>query len=222
MLSNDMHTNQEGIQNCLRQQPVLVIENALNPEDAESLYEGLGASAAWAPQDTQTWKEQGIDVAEFTYSRNHIDIADQRAPDALKALNTYLNSKTMKQWFSAVSGRRCDKFIASATIFDEGDHISEHNDYYIYEEPGKPRYVRALTFNYYLSKNWNPDWGGNLVWKEPYQRISPNFNTLVLFNVTTNSHHWVEPVTKHPGEKRLSITGWFLTEIQTERFSLSL
>lgn len=40
--------------------------------------------------------------------------------------------------------------------------------------------------------------------------IVPSFNTLVLFNVGENTHHWVGPIAPDVAEKRLLVTGWFL------------
>jgi len=202
--------------------PVLVVPNALDVREAEALYQALDSATSWSKQDIRTWQEQGYDLADFEYKRKHIDLESDFAPPELKGLNQYMNKPETRQWFTNVCGRSCDRFIASATLFGCGDHISEHNDEYTYEELGKPRYTRALTFNYYLSKMWESDWGGNLIWKDPYQCIVPSFNTLVLFRVTENSNHWVEPVKENALEKRLSITGWFLTEIRSGAFNLSL
>jgi Rps23 Pro-64 3,4-dihydroxylase Tpa1-like proline 4-hydroxylase len=100
--------------------------------------------------------------------------------------------------------------------FRKGDYISEHNDLYVYEQKdiNLPKHKRLLTFNYYLSKNWGSGWGGNLVWKKSHKVINPSFNTLVLFNVTTNSMHWVDPVLVDTDIERFSITGWYLQEIK--------
>ena len=67
-----------------------------------------------------------------------------------------------------------------------------------------------VTFNLYLTKRWEAAWGGRLVWKHPRMEIVPSFNTLVLFNVGENTHHWVEPIAAGVTERRLSVTGWFL------------
>lgn len=213
MLNPAILDNKQEIREQLRQ-PVLVIKNALQEKKAEQLYEELLSSCAWVKQDRKT--------QDYTFNRDIINMENDAAPPALKELYGCLMSEEMRRWFSEVSGRQCDSFKAAATLYNRGDRLTEHNDRYIYEEPGKPCYVRALTFNYYLTKAWDPGWGGNFVWKEPYRLISPAFNTLVLFNVTTNSHHWVEAVTGDAGEKRLSVTGWYLSEVKQEKYKLSV
>jgi len=204
---------------ALLQQPVAVIDNALDDDIAETLFQQLMESNSWQQQGTDTIKsaEYGED---FKFHRKSIDMQDPVAPAALKMLYDYLNSEEIRQVFSEISGRQCDSFRAAATIFNKGDHISDHNDLFVYDET--PKYKRVLTFNYYLTKNWEMDWGGNLVWKKPHSVITPKFNTLVLFNVTVNSHHWVEPVLKDTENKRLSITGWYLQEVKKENFKLSI
>lgn len=218
MLNQDIFSNKEKLQGLLHQ-PVVVIDNALETNVAEDLYDQLIESNAWETQGTDKGSISEYDK-DFNFKRDHIDLQNSNAPPALTELYNYLNSAEVRQMFGEISGRQCDSFRAAATIFNKGDQISDHNDLYIYDE--KPKYKRVLTFNYYLTKNWNAEWGGNLVWKKPHAVISPQFNTLVLFNVTTNSHHWVEPVLKDTENKRLSITGWFLQEIKKEKFKLSL
>ena len=220
MLNLDIFSDKEKMHTLL-QQPVVIINNALEHKFAEELYQQLIESELWEKQETDENKSAEYHK-DFNFKRDHIYLDNPDAPPALTALNNYLNNKNTRQYFSDISGRCCDSFRASATIFNKGDFISDHNDRYIYRDPGKPKYVRALTFNYYLTKNWHADWGGNLVWKEPNKVITPAFNSLVLFNVTTNSHHWVEPVTVDTDVKRLSITGWFLTELKENKFKLSL
>jgi len=220
MLNMSIFSNKKRLQELLLQ-PVITIENALETGFAENLYHQLMDSKAWERQETGENKSQDY-RKDFNFKRDHIDLQNPNAPPALTALYAYLDSVEVRQLFSEICGRQCDGFRAAATIFNKGDHISEHNDLLVYEEKGMPNYKRELTFNYYLSKNWNPSWGGNLVWKKPYRVISPHFNTLVLFNVTANSEHWVDPVLIDTETKRLSITGWYLREIKKEKFKLSL
>jgi Rps23 Pro-64 3,4-dihydroxylase Tpa1-like proline 4-hydroxylase len=220
MLNPDIFFDKEKIR-VLLQQPVVIIKDALQSDVAEILYQQLLETDVWEKQGTDEFKSKEY-RSDFSFSRDYIDLDNPNAPPALAALYEYLTSAEIRSLFAEASGNQCDHFRGTATIFNKGDHISEHNDLFIYEEIGKPKYKRVLTFNYYLSKNWDSAWGGNLVWKKPRQVINPSFNTLVLFNVTTNSEHQVDPVLMDPETKRLSITGWFLEEMKKENFKLSL
>jgi Rps23 Pro-64 3,4-dihydroxylase Tpa1-like proline 4-hydroxylase len=71
--------------------------------------------------------------------------------------------------------------------------------------------TRTVTFNYYLTKGWQSQWGGNFVWEKPYAKITPTFNTLVMFLVSNDSIHHVEQVDSSGDSPRLAITGWFTT-----------
>lgn len=220
MLNQNIFSNTNKLRKLL-EQPVVIIDDALDSEVAEELYKQLLKSDAWTKQEIDENKSLEY-LDDFYFKRDQIDINYSGAPAIVKDLYNYLNSKEIRQLFSDISGTCCDSFRASATIFNKGDQISEHNDLYVYDEPGKPKSKRVLTFNYYLTKHWDPKWGGNLIWNNPRSSISPKFNSLVLFNVTTNSSHWVEPVLIEPESKRLSITGWYLEEIKKEKFKLSL
>ena len=191
MLNKNIIDNPDRIREQLKQ-PVIIIENALDEDFAENLCTQLLDSKLWEMQSTD------IDLNPefrkgYSYKRNHIDATSPVAPPLLKDLNTYLNSTRIRDIFTEICGTRCDLFRGEATIFNKGDHINRHNDrrIYKYDDANKPNYVRTLTFNYYLTKNWDPDWGGNLVWDEPQKIITPAFNSLVLFNVTRNSYHQV-------------------------------
>jgi len=55
---------------------------------------------------------------------------------------------------------------------------------------------RLLSATYYLSDDefhGSKD-GGNFIWCTPFKRVSPDFNTLVLFPVSRQSWHVVQPV----------------------------
>lgn len=220
MLNQDIFSDKEKMQELLRQ-PVVVINNALESDVAEELYQQLIESRLWARQGPDEAKSEEYRKG-FNFKRDYIDLDNPDAPPAVTAVYNYLISEEIRKLFSEFCGNQCDSFRASATIFNKGDHITEHNDLSIYERANMPKYKRVLTFNYYLSKNWDPAWGGNFIWKKPYQVINPAFNTLVLFNVTTNSEHQVDPVLVDTDVKRLSITGWFLQEMKKDKFKLSI
>lgn len=197
---NDKPAMIEGLR-----RPFLLLENALIPEIAEGLYEELAQSAHW--------EHQSIADPGFVYRRDAIVMGSERVPPLLGAVFDYLTSADCVRWVSEVSGRTCDSFEGAAAWFRPGDQITRHNDKRILTRGDGSRAVRAVTFNYYLTRDWAPDWGGRLVWENPYTEIMPTFNTLVMFNVGQATHHWVEPVVEGVTAKRLSITGWFMTTI---------
>lgn len=186
--------------------PFLIIPNALIPERAEQLYEEL--------IDAPSWKHEAISTnSGFVYERDAIRMDAAGAPLALKELYSYLSSKECLDWMTDISGRDCDGFFGSAALFRPGDQISEHNDHKVIDRADGAKAVRSVTFNYYLTRNWDRSHGGNFVWKTPRESIVPAFNTLVLFRVGPDSSHWVEPISEGVTQKRLSISGWFLSAL---------
>lgn len=213
MFSKQLLTDTNNLKKELAQS-YIAIENALDEDFANQLRNELLKS--------QQWKSRNFTIGKFNYKRKEIRLESPDAPPAIQRLYEYLRSPQIQQWASEISDKHIDNFIGAATIFSKDDHISEHNDYFTYEEPGKPRQSRTLTFNYYLSKKWNPENGGNFVWKSPHAVVHNTFNTLILFKPGPLTHHWVEPVTANTEESRLSITGWYTSYIDKKKFKLNI
>lgn len=94
-----------------------------------------------------------------------------------------------------------------ASYYTGGDFLSPHSD-----GPNG-----QLGFVYNLSKNWRPEYGGNLFFQsnENLNKIEkvliPSFNTLTMFDLsTTQGHsHFVSEVVENVPSKRLAMTGWW-------------
>lgn len=99
---------------------------------------------------------------------------------------------------------------ASHDIFwqHKGDYISPNRG----SRPG-----RMLSAIYFLSDDefQGGKHGGNLIWCVPFQRISPAFNTLVLFRVSRQSWHTLQPiVNKLPASRGISF--WYSMQGEEE------
>lgn len=96
----------------------------------------------------------------------------------------------------------------SAHAMSSGDLLAPHSDVNPW---------RQLAFNVYLSPSWSEDWGGDLVVTDrlgAVTRISPAFNSVVLFDVRAHRSHCVAPIdTGADRASRLSLAGWFLRPI---------
>jgi Rps23 Pro-64 3,4-dihydroxylase Tpa1-like proline 4-hydroxylase len=92
----------------------------------------------------------------------------------------------------------------SAHAMGPGDLLAPHNDV-------NP--TRKLAFIFYFTRDWRPAHGGALIvtgHDGSAVRIVPDFNTLVLFEVTGHKEHRVQPIADEAGAKRrLSVSGWF-------------
>lgn len=198
------------------EQPFFMVNDALVPDIAEQLRKDLLEFDGWQDDNQSNFSKRHVDAMakfspDYTFQRKQIKLGEHPAPESAELFFQYLNSPEVLDWASAVSGRRCDFFRGSATLYAENDHIAEHNDYYVMTRDDGATVTRALTFNYYLTKEWDPGWGGRFIWKTPRTEVNPTFNTLVLFLVSPASHHYVEAVNSAARVPRLAITGWFHT-----------
>jgi SM-20-related protein len=113
-----------------------------------------------------------------------------------------LNSSAALDLFRAVTGNEVIAFAdAQATDFRAGDFLTAHDD----NAEGKNR---LFAYVYSLTRNWQADWGGLLMF-EHEDRVHgyiPDFNVLRLFAVP--SKHHVSYVAPWVEARRLSITGW--------------
>lgn len=207
-LLEDRETLRAGLQ-----QPWLVVNNALNTDFAEVLYKDLLSTGAWSTEDISIFSsaDQSRLTDNYSYQRGGFRMESPEAPNSVHRLHDYLNSPETLSWISDISGRLCNGFYASCTRYLGNDHLTTHNDYYVARLDDNSVTVRTVTFNYYLTKNWDAKWGGNFVWENPNEVITPSFNTLVMFLVGHHSDHHVEMVRDTATEPRLAITGWFTT-----------
>lgn len=211
MLRSELLNDKDRLRKALLQ-PYVVIDNAFDQDFAEAFYEELKLSDAWVPQDHKTNSNSSKrQSSDFTYSRKQIHIDEKAIPENLQIFFDYLRNQECLNWINEISGRTCNDFWGGAAAFDEGDHISEHDDHYVYRDSNGNTISRSVTLTYYLNRTWKENWGGELVWKNPRASILPEFNKLVLFKVGSGSSHWVNPVSPLAQERRISVTGWFLT-----------
>ena len=95
--------------------------------------------------------------------------------------------------------------IAQCTRYQPGHYLLPHND----EEANEGR---RLAFVINLSREWKPDWGGQLQFLDPdgniLQSFLPRWNSLSLFRVPQT--HQVTLVAPWAAQPRHAITGWWL------------
>ncbi|MEO0696161.1 MAG: 2OG-Fe(II) oxygenase family protein [Pseudomonadota bacterium] len=96
------------------------------------------------------------------------------------------------------------KAEAHATKFSPGHYLTRHMDA---REDGTRRAAYVLG----LTKDWQPDWGGMLMFLKDDIDIEcgflPKFNVLTVFDIS--KHHTVSQVSTFAGGDRYSVTGWF-------------
>ena len=134
----------------------------------------------------------------------------------------YLNSPAFIGWLSIQTGQT--KLFADPGLHGAGWHIhgsggklNVHLDYSIHP---KMDLERKYNLIYYLSEDWDPQWGGGLeLWKgtsrkanEHVKTVDCKFNRVILFDTTQNSWHGFPNKLQCPEDKyRKSIAMYYLT-----------
>lgn len=117
----------------------------------------------------------------------------------------FLNSPEFLDIGRKVTGfKNISKAEAHATLYTRGHYLTRHVDYGAQDER-RAAYVLSLT------RGWQPDWGGLLLFLKDNQDVSegylPRFNVLTIFDV--KYLHTVTQVSSFAGAGRYSLTGWF-------------
>ncbi len=217
----------------------VVIKNFLKEEAAQSLHSFLdyGMPEDWwftavlvggkdsgydsKPQHIRRFKERVQEANEITFAAmdtfaqnffsysfdrtlNHADKCDCLLCNYVEEMHSENTLNVLNQ-ITAETLTETKEFFASR--YRQLQFLAPHHD----TNKGKVGTV------YSLSKNWKPQWGGNLHFMEnDYKTIKemivPSFNTLVLFDIPSQGGvpHFVSQVATRVANKRISITGWLI------------
>jgi hypothetical protein len=177
-----------------------IIKEAFQPEFAELVWSAMtNEEMEWVP--FVVTKNNGHNFMKHRpVNRGHV----------LSHIHNIFNHPASKGFFSKLVGRHCDGNVVSLpSWYQVGDHSNPHND---------DSSFRELTFLWQLSKDWKPEWGGAFYWSSAFYTNSyqhSNFNTLILFSVTTRSTHGVTPVISgSEGHRRLNFGGWYSKDVK--------
>jgi SM-20-related protein len=213
---------------------VVQIPVFLAPEDAESVaavMNGLtwnivapdekSETLVISPQAIQKFGEaqvrqflQGaLKRASLGFSFIHLSYAmqDEYARDPTPPIHRateLLQSRAFLDFGAAVIGRdQVDGVRVQASNYRPGDFLTLHDDRHKHDD-------RLAAFTLGFTRDWRPDWGGQLLFHDADGQIErgfmPGFNVLTLFKVPRP--HSVAPVAAYAATKRLSLTGWLVRE----------
>jgi Rps23 Pro-64 3,4-dihydroxylase Tpa1-like proline 4-hydroxylase len=172
----------------------VVLRDAFQPAFAKTMYECLDDYDQWVQYE---------DLTQVNFSFHHHNIYDRESyPEALRRCESIFGSRATKQFISDKTGEDClGPITFSASRYMAGDYSLPHED---------ARFDRTVSFVWHLSRDWDPSWGGALYWVPRAIYLPATFNSLVLFNVSTeSSSHFVTHVNSRCTGKRLAINGWW-------------
>jgi hypothetical protein len=168
----------------------VLIPRAFDDDWAERVHLDLEHCTRWEPEQTG---------AEYFHYRQHGLRDATQFPDAVREVARVFQSGATKALLGEVTGCDCSGPLwYAASLYLPGDYSLPHSDAW-----GS----RTLSFVWYLSKNWKPEWGGHFVWCPTGAIVSPMFNSLVLFRASMQSLHAVSPVSPQAQGRRISING---------------
>lgn len=134
----------------------------------------------------------------------------------LTELSAIFENIEIKDWIREISRSEVNgSTIAGASYYAAGDYTMPHTD----RAPGRTGDTekRRIAYILHLTKEWNPKFGGDLIFMNPAYHFHPSFNCLTLFPVSESSWHFVSPVARITPDriKRLAFSGWWTsTNIQ--------
>lgn len=187
--------------------PHLVLDNLFSMAALEGI---LAEMPDW---NSKTLVHQREDYLTKASLRSAVDMGD-RTFEFVSAIHSAPFLYLMSQ-ITAVEALLPDPYMTGAglTIMPEGGRFDIHADRNTDHYCGLRRRLVMLV---YLNKDWSPDFGGQLeLWDSPatacQKAITPEFNRVVLFEVTDASLHAVRPITKGSGRVRRSLTVYYHT-----------
>lgn len=174
--------------------------------------------------NNQTWGmdpvalRYGNQVKKFFMPWDRDSVA--KIPPATKFLLTFFNSENTLSYLSQLTG--IPKLIPDPNFVGGGVHkttpggkLNIHSDYALH--PWETRLFRRVNVLFYLNKDWNPSWGGELHLldfdtREKVKEVLPIYNRAVIFNTTTKSlHGHPEPLACPEDRYRLSLALYYFT-----------
>jgi hypothetical protein len=124
----------------------------------------------------------------------------------LKFLNDFSKKKSFMDFFSRMLGIAVNGVEYSVHSMSRDHFLKIHND---------DLRNRRCAFVLYLTPGWQSRHGGRLQLVDSAKNmtsVAPNYNSLVLFDVTLGTRHFVEPIhTSAQDRPRISFGGWLLS-----------
>jgi Rps23 Pro-64 3,4-dihydroxylase Tpa1-like proline 4-hydroxylase len=141
--------------------------------------------------------------------------------ETYKNIFNFLQSDEFVNYIKHVTGienLEIDPYLhgAGLHLYPSNGKLDMHLDYSIHPKTGKERRVNII---YYLNKGWDDIWGGDLELRDPALseeskvKISPKFNSAVLFRTCDVSFHGIPTPIKCPENQfRKSIAIYYVSE----------
>ena len=128
----------------------------------------------------------------------------------IHAVIEFINAEFIRFCAAVTDQPHAVKADGQLTRYRTGDFIGLHDDV------GSERSDRLTAYTIGLTRQWRPDWGGQLLFHDDAGDVSrsfaPRWNTLTLFKVP--QMHSVAPVSSYATAPRLSVVGWLRNDVR--------
>ena len=149
-----------------------------------------------APDDDRLFK-----FGVFAKVRPEVRISPRLV--AFLKLRSAFGDRRAAAWFEAVAAQPLGALEYNVHWMRTGDFLRAHTD-----AIGE----RVLAYVLFLSERWDASFGGALHVRDSSRRewvVEPTFNSLVVFDVTARSEHFVTPIEPRAGQRvRVTLGGW--------------
>lgn len=182
-------------------------------EKSETLVISPQAIQKFGEAQVRQFLQGALKRASLGFSFIHLSYAmqDEYARDPTSPIHRateFLQSRAFLDFGAAVIGDdQVDGVRVQASNYRPGDFLTLHDDRHKRDD-------RLAAFTLGFTRDWRPDWGGQLLFHDAEGQIErgfmPGFNVLTLFKVPRP--HSVAPVAAYAAAKRLSLTGWLVRE----------
>jgi hypothetical protein len=181
---------------------LVVIKTATEEAFAQKAYDALDQFSDW----------QVFEGYEKHFHFRHHNIYDENLlPPDLNLCREVFRSAPTKDFIQDLSRKDCQgDTVFTASLYLPGDHSLPHSDFL-----GHRGAYRQVAFVWYLTKDWQENWGGDFFWCRKSRFISPNYNTLILFTVSPDNMHFVTPVSPYARSKRMALSGWWTSKVES-------
>ncbi len=232
MINNNLDIEHLRLELALRSR--VQIPDFLQPEAAEAIAHCLNSDVPWhlaeRSEGAPRTSERGAYPGEAAYSEKMLGIYAEAMNQYQFAYDSYMLVKAAKygwdpglvvhavlQFFNTPQFIEFARYLcadsqvthanAQCTRYRSGQFLMPHEDLEMTEDW---RYAYVLN----LSRDWQPDWGGQLQFIDGNNSIVdtflPRWNSLSLFRVPQK--HQVTMVTPWAAHPRHAITGWWLAK----------
>jgi len=219
------------IRDAFRKNTYTIVDDLMQAEAAEVIYECLQTDVPWEAAYREKGVDKSVPVSELAklspdqQNQLHQNVIKEASEDyqffflrypmidayvagrdpglLLHKLTEFLNSEHFLNFVRYITdddGIR--KSEAMATLYEPGHFLKNHDDLQYFDNEDR-RCACVLQ----LSKDWVPDWGGNLIFTSGSEHefgITPKFNQFAIFRVP-HDHH-VSYVAPYATKPRYTIT----------------